>query len=130
MEKSPWIWALKTPSKSDGLEIWLDDDKDRVVRDAYDEMNKRLVALRAADNLMKLRNEVYDKYRSEAYRSELEVVSELNALEERVRKHIATEDVTNRATKNDVPDQLPDPTSLPVTPPAGVGGAPSVAADH
>jgi hypothetical protein len=28
------------------------------------------------------------------------------------------------------PDQLPDPTSPSVTPPAGAGGAPSVAADH
>jgi hypothetical protein len=28
------------------------------------------------------------------------------------------------------PNQLPDPTSPPVTPPAGAGGAPSVAADH
>ena len=27
-------------------------------------------------------------------------------------------------------NQLPDPTSPPVTPPAGAGGAPSVAADH
>ena len=30
----------------------------------------------------------------------------------------------------DVPNQLPDPTSPSVTPPAGAGGAPSVAADH
>jgi hypothetical protein len=29
-----------------------------------------------------------------------------------------------------VPNQLPDPTSPSVTPPAGAGGAPSVAADH
>ena len=28
------------------------------------------------------------------------------------------------------PNQLPDPTSPSVTPPAGAGGAPSVAADH
>jgi hypothetical protein len=27
-------------------------------------------------------------------------------------------------------NQLPDPTSSSVTPPAGAGGAPSVAADH
>jgi hypothetical protein len=27
-------------------------------------------------------------------------------------------------------NQLPDPTSPPVTPPAGAGVAPSVAADH
>jgi len=30
----------------------------------------------------------------------------------------------------DQPNQLPDPTSPFVTPPAGAGGAPSVAADH
>ena len=30
----------------------------------------------------------------------------------------------------DEPNQLPDPTSPSVTPPAGAGGAPSVAADH
>jgi hypothetical protein len=29
-----------------------------------------------------------------------------------------------------MPNQLPDPTSPSVTPPAGAGGAPSVAADH
>jgi len=29
-----------------------------------------------------------------------------------------------------LPNQLPDPTSPSVTPPAGAGGAPSVAADH
>jgi hypothetical protein len=31
---------------------------------------------------------------------------------------------------DDVPNQLPDPTSPSVTPPAGAGVAPSVAADH
>ena len=30
----------------------------------------------------------------------------------------------------ETPNQLPDPTSPSVTPPAGAGGAPSVAADH
>jgi len=33
-------------------------------------------------------------------------------------------------SKEMTPDQLPDPTSPSVTPPAGAGGAPSVAADH
>ena len=33
-------------------------------------------------------------------------------------------------SKQDVPNQLPDPTSKSVTPPAGAGGAPYVAADH
>ena len=32
--------------------------------------------------------------------------------------------------KGNVPNQLPDPTSPSVTPPAKAGGAPSVAADH
>ena len=32
--------------------------------------------------------------------------------------------------KREVPNQLPDPTSPSVTPPAGAGGAPSVTADH
>jgi hypothetical protein len=32
--------------------------------------------------------------------------------------------------QEDEPNQLPDPTSPSVTPPAGAGGAPSVAADH
>jgi hypothetical protein len=32
--------------------------------------------------------------------------------------------------KHNMPNQLPDPTSPSVTPPAGAGGAPSVAADH
>ena len=31
---------------------------------------------------------------------------------------------------SEMPNQLPDPTSPSVTPPAGAGGAPSVAADH
>jgi len=35
-----------------------------------------------------------------------------------------------RAYKNDANQQLPDPTTPSVTPPAGAGGAPSVAADH
>jgi hypothetical protein len=34
------------------------------------------------------------------------------------------------AVKEGLPNQLPDPTSPSVTPPAGAGGAPSVAADH
>jgi hypothetical protein len=37
---------------------------------------------------------------------------------------------TSQAQEGDVPNQLPDPTSPSVTPPAGAGGAPSVAADH
>ena len=34
------------------------------------------------------------------------------------------------AWQTKAPNQLPDPTSPPVTPPAGAGAAPSVAADH
>ena len=35
-----------------------------------------------------------------------------------------------RPPVRNMPNQLPDPTSPSVTPPAGAGGAPSVAADH
>jgi hypothetical protein len=35
-----------------------------------------------------------------------------------------------RVAPRKLPNQLPDPTSPSVTPPAGTGGAPSVAADH
>ena len=37
---------------------------------------------------------------------------------------------TLRYLSRRLPNQLPDPTSPSVTPPAGAGGAPSVAADH
>ena len=39
-------------------------------------------------------------------------------------------DASSRIGAKFVPNQLPDPTSSSVTPPAGAGGAPSVAADH
>jgi len=38
--------------------------------------------------------------------------------------------VSDRIGRSDKPNQLPDPTSPTVTPPAGARGAPSVAADH
>ena len=44
-------------------------------------------------------------------------------------KEIAAE-INKRAAFSDRANQLPDPSSPFVTPPAGAGGAPSVAADH
>jgi hypothetical protein len=48
---------------------------------------------------------------------------------ERIRLYLAYK--LGQYTKpSDAPNQLPDPTSPSVTPPAGAGGAPSVVADH
>jgi hypothetical protein len=43
---------------------------------------------------------------------------------------INSKEVLGRSILKTLPNQLPDPTSPSVTPPAGAGGAPSVAADH
>jgi hypothetical protein len=73
------------------LEVWFRDDKDGSVHDAYNDMIKKLGALRAADNLMKVRNEVAGQYRTELYRVNASMASELNALEVRVNRHITAD---------------------------------------
>ena len=89
MNESPWKWALSTPSRQEEIQVWLSDDRGGEVQAAYKDMMRKLGALRPASQSMQLSNDVAERFRPEVNAIEGSGVAELNALEERVLKHLA-----------------------------------------
>jgi GNAT superfamily N-acetyltransferase len=132
-------WGLR---HSQGHKTWIALEGERIVGVAHvrDGNHLSMLFVLPAHQRAGVGRALLDVLRRENPNSELTVNSSPNAVPayqkygfEATGPEIVTSGilfVPMRLPAPNKPNQLPDPTSLSVTPPAGAGSAPSVAADH
>lgn len=80
MRKSPYIWALTTPTEND-MEQYIDR---KIAKGIIAEFRSKLNAFKAGGQCVLIINEVYEKYADELYKEEESLLAKLNALQDRV----------------------------------------------